>query len=264
LRKTLVRVAYRSVGIGLAVLFWQLITVVLPTSTPLISGFSPAATLAAVDGLAREGVFSAHMIPSLMRFAIGLGIGLLAGVPLGLLTGYFPKFDLTTNTVFQFLRVTSPLAWMPVAVIAFGVGGKPVIFLIAMAAVWPIAISTAHGVRTMNPKWIQVVRMLGGGHVAVMRRAVVPAVLPQILSGLRISVGVSWIVLVPAEMLGVSSGLGYYLLDTRDRFNYGELMAVILLIGLLGYACDSLIRSAQYLVSWPTIADDQQGPGGRS
>lgn len=264
LRKTLVRVAYRSVGIGLAVLFWQLITVVLPTSTPLISGFSPAATVAAVDGLAREGVFSAHMIPSLMRFAIGLGIGLLAGVPLGLLTGYFPKFDLTTNTVFQFLRVTSPLAWMPVAVIVFGVGGKPVIFLIAMAAVWPIAISTAHGVRTMNPKWIQVVRMLGGGHVSVMRRAVVPAVLPQILSGLRISVGVSWIVLVPAEMLGVSSGLGYYLLDTRDRFNYGELMAVILLIGLLGYACDSLIRSAQYFVSWPTIADDQQGLRGGS
>jgi NitT/TauT family transport system permease protein len=244
-------------------LFWQLVTVVLPTSTPLIAGFSPAATLAAMGDLAREGVFTAHMVPSLVRFAIGLGLGLLAGIPLGLLAGYFPKFDLTTNTVFQFVRVTSPLAWMPVAVIAFGVGDRPVIFLIAMAAIWPIAISTAQGVRSMNPQWINVVRMLGGGHMAVLQRAVVPAVLPQILSGLRISVGVSWIVLVPAEMLGVSSGLGYYLLDTRDRFNYAELMAVILLIGLLGYACDSIIRAAQHLVSWPSIADDQQSLGGR-
>lgn len=250
---------YGSFGVASALLLWQLATADLAQSTPLAAGFSPAATLAAVPDLVREGVFTNHMIPSLWRFALGLGIGLLIGVPLGLLTGYFVRFDLTTNAVFQFLRVTSPLAWMPVAIIAFGVGDKPVVFLIGIAAIWPILISTAQAVRTMNPRWVQVVRMLGGNHAAVLRRAVVPAVLPQILSGLRISVGVSWIVLVPAEMLGVSSGLGYYLLDTRDRFNYGELMAVIMLIGLLGFACDSLIRLAQHLASWPSSGDDQHG-----
>jgi NitT/TauT family transport system permease protein len=154
--------------------------------------------------------------------------------------------------------MTSPLAWMPLAIIILGVGDRPVCFLIAVAAVWPIIINTAHGVRGVNPQWIKVVRMLGGNDRSVLVRAVIPAILPEVLNGVRISVGVSWIVLVPAEMLGVSSGLGYYLLDTRDRFNYGELMAVIMVIGFYGFLSDLLIRFAQRNVSWPVARGEIQ------
>jgi NitT/TauT family transport system permease protein len=220
------------------------------------SAFSPLNTLRELIKFVEDGAFLRNALPSLMRFGIGLGLALLAGIPLGILTGYFPRFELTTNTVFQFVRVTSPLAWMPVAIIFLGVGSEPVCFLIAVAAVWPIVINTAHGVRSVNPQWIKVVRMLGGGDRAVLTRAIIPAILPEVLNGLRISVGVSWIVLVPAEMLGVSSGLGYYLLDTRDRFNYGELMAVILVIGFLGFLSDLLIRYLQRRVAWPVKGEE--------
>jgi NitT/TauT family transport system permease protein len=146
--------------------------------------------------------------------------------------------------------MTSPLAWMPIAIIIFGVGNKPIYFLITVAAVWPIIINTAHGVRNVNVIWIKVVRMLGGHDWEVLRRAVIPAIIPDVLTGLRISLGISWIILVPAEMLGVPSGLGYYILDTRDRFNYGEMTAVILVIGFLGFISDTLLRIIQTRFSW--------------
>jgi len=92
--------------------------------------------------------------------------------------------------------------------------------------------------------------MLGGNSWAVLRRAVIPAIIPDILTGLRIALGISWVVFVPAEMLGVSTGLGYYILDTRDRLEYGELMAVILVVGLFGYLSDLFIRVLQQRFSW--------------
>jgi NitT/TauT family transport system permease protein len=236
-------------GVALALLLWQFLTSSM--SSPQFSvGFSPANTARELGHFIESGAFVRHALPSIGRVGIGLGIAITLGVPIGILIGYFVKLNLLTNVVFQFVRMTSPLAWMPVAIIAFGVGSQPVVFLVAVAAVWPIVINTAHGVRTVNRNWIRVVRMLGGKHVDVLRRAVVPAIVPDVLNGIRIALGISWIILVPAEMLGVPSGLGYYILDTRDRFNYGELMAVILVIGFLGFLSDACVRLAQRLYSW--------------
>ena len=140
---------------------------------------------------------------------------------------------------------------MPIAIVVFGVGNNPVIFLIAIAAVWPMIINTAHGVSSLDQRWIRAARTLGAnGMEASVRMVILPAVVPDMLTGLRLAVGLAWVVLVPAEMLGVSDGLGYYILDTRDRFNYGELMAVILVIGVIGYALDQLIRLLRIHVSW--------------
>jgi NitT/TauT family transport system permease protein len=250
------RLLYRCIGIVAALVLWQVVTSSRLMTAGFAASFSPASTFHELVKFLVGGAFLRHALPSLSRFGIGLSIALLAGIPVGILAGYFPRFDLATNAVFQFVRVTSPLAWMPVAIIFLGVGSKPVCFLIAVAAVWPIIINTVHGVRNVNPQWIRVVRMLGGGESAVIRHAVIPAILPEVLNGLRISVGVSWIVLVPAEMLGVSSGLGYYLLDTRDRFNYGELMAVILVIGFLGFLSDLLTRLCQRRFAWPVKGEE--------
>lgn len=241
---------YQALGVGIALLLWQFFTSTLFLNEQFSQSFSPANTFAELIRLVRDGALIRHVIPSLSRVGIGLITAIAIGIPIGILIGYFLKLHLITNTVFQFIRMTSPLAWMPIAIIIFGVGNKPVYFLIAMAAVWPIIINTAHGVRNVNAIWIKVVRMLGGGDQAVLRRAVIPAIVPDVLTGLRISLGISWIILVPAEMLGVPSGLGYYILDTRDRFNYGEMTAVILVIGFFGFISDSILRFFQNRFSW--------------
>lgn len=249
------RLAYQVAGVMLALLLWQFFTSQLFLTEQFSRNFSPANTFRELFGFLGSGAFVRHALPSLSRVGIGLAVAVAIGIPVGILVGYFSKLNLLTNTVFQFIRMTSPLAWMPIAIIIFGVGNKPVYFLIAMAAVWPIIINTAHGVRNVNPLWVKVVRMLGGEHKAVLRRVVIPAIIPDMLTGLRISLGISWIILVPAEMLGVPSGLGYYILDTRDRFNYGELTAVILVVGFFGFVSDSLLRLLQNRFSWRKDAE---------
>jgi NitT/TauT family transport system permease protein len=244
------RLIYPGVGILLALMVWQIFTSSLFLDEQFSKSFSPVNTFRELGRFLIDGAFMRHAVPSLARVCFGLLVAMIIGIPVGILVGFFTRLNLLTNTVFQFIRMTSPLAWMPIAIIIFGVGNKPVYFLIAMAAVWPLIINTAHGVRNVNPIWLKVVRMLGGEDWAVLRRAIVPAIVPDILTGLRISLGISWIILVPAEMLGVPSGLGYYILDTRDRFNYGEMTAVILVIGFFGFVSDSIIRLAQGHFSW--------------
>ncbi len=251
------RLAYQLTGVAVALLLWQFFTSTLFLNEQFSRSFSPGNTFVELFHFVSDGAFTRHAVPSLSRVAVGLVFAIALGIPVGILIGYFSKLNLLTNTVFQFIRMTSPLAWMPIAIIIFGVGNKPVYFLITMAAVWPIIINTAHGVRNVNPLWIKVVRMLGGEHREVLRRAVIPAIIPDMLTGLRISLGISWIILVPAEMLGVSSGLGYYILDTRDRFNYGELIAVILVVGFFGFLSDTLLRLLQQKFSWRK--DTEQG-----
>jgi NitT/TauT family transport system permease protein len=125
-----------------------------------------------------------------------------------------------------------------------GVGDAPVYFLLAFAAVWPILLNTAAGVARLDPNWLLLARSLSATRHETLLRVILPGIMADVLTGLRLAIGIIWIVLVPAEMLGVSGGLGYFILDTRDRLAYGELMAAIILIGLLGYSLDYLARAA--------------------
>ncbi|HYA40507.1 MAG TPA: ABC transporter permease [Syntrophobacteraceae bacterium] len=241
---------YQLLGIGAALLLWQILSSPLFLPPQFSKSFSPENAFLKLWRFVGSDDFFRHATPSLLRIGIGLGIASTVGIPIGLLTGYYARVHQLTNIPFQFIRMISPLAWMPLAVMAFGVGTRPVCFLISMAAVWPIILNTSNGVRNVDPLWEKVVRMLGGKSWAVLSRAIIPAIIPDILTGLRIALGISWVVFVPAEMLGVSTGLGYYILDTRDRLDYGELMAVILIVGLFGYLSDLLIRILQHRFSW--------------
>jgi NitT/TauT family transport system permease protein len=131
---------------------------------------------------------------------------------------------------------------MPIAVMVFGVGDKPVYFLLAFAAVWPILLSTASGVQQLDARWLQLARSLSATPWEMLRTVVIPGVLGHILTGIRLAIGILWIVLVPCEMLGVSAGMGYFILDTRDRLAYSELMAMVVLIGLIGFLLDAAAR----------------------
>jgi NitT/TauT family transport system permease protein len=241
---------YQLLGIGAALFLWKVVSSPLFLPPQFSESFSPENAFLKLWQFLGSDDFFRHATPSLLRVGIGLGIATAVGIPVGLLTAFFARLHQLSNIPFQFIRMTSPLAWIPLAVMAFGVGTRPVCFLISMAAVWPIILNTSHGVKNVDPLWEKVVRILGGNSWAVLCHAIIPTIVPDVLTGLRIALGISWVVLVPAEMLGVSTGLGYYILDTRDRLDYGELMSAILIVGFFGYLSDLLIRILQHRFSW--------------
>jgi NitT/TauT family transport system permease protein len=237
--------------LGLAVIFalWWAGTDLLAQPGGFAERFSPANTYASVVELLSQSDLPVHVGVSLRRILIGLGFALAIGVPLGLAVGKFGALNAATSPVFQFLRMISPLSWMPIAVMVFGVGDKPIYFLLAFAAVWPILLNTAEGVRRLDPNWLNLSASLAATRWETLRHVIVPGVLGHVLVGLRLAIGIVWIVLVPCEMLGVSAGLGYFILDTRDRLAYSELMAMVLLIGLLGFLLDAIARALYRLAS---------------
>ncbi|MGE8413406.1 MAG: ABC transporter permease [Pseudomonas sp.] len=234
-------------GLGLAglaslLLGWWL-GVHLAGGDGLAARFSPEATFASLVELLGQPQVYEHIWVSLKRILVGLLLALLIGVPLGLLVGSYRHLEAATTPAFQFLRMISPLSWMPVVVMLMGVGDQPIYFLLAFAALWPILLNTAAGVRQLDPRWLQLSRSLSATRWETLRKVILPGVLGHVLTGVRLAIGILWIVLVPCEMLGVSAGLGYFILDTRDRLAYSELMAMVLLIGVLGFALDALARS---------------------
>lgn len=240
----------RLLGVAVTLALWQLATASQLLGPQFGPAFAPTSALGALANMFARGEVARHLVPSLQRVLVGLFFAALIGIPVGIAVGYWRRLEWATTTVFQFLRMVSPLAWMPIAIIALGVGDRAVYFLIAATAVWPLIINTAHGVASLDPIWLKVARNLGASEALTLRRVVVPAVLGDILTGLRVAIGVAWVVLVPAEMLGVSSGLGYYVLDTRDRFRYDELMATVLLIGSVGFALDWVARKIKGRFAW--------------
>jgi len=233
-------------GLGLAAtgFLWWFSIQFLGHDSILLQRFSPDQTLVAAEDLIKNGELWTHTLASLKRVALGLFFAVLIGVPLGLLIGIFPIFNRISSTSFQFLRMISPLAWMPIAVIALGVGEAPVIFLVSFAAVWPIIINVSAGVAAIDPQWLKLANSVGANGIERLAHIVIPAIAAHLLTGIRIAIGLIWVVLVPAEMLGINAGLGYLILDTRDRMAYGELMAAILFIGCLGFSLDWVARLA--------------------
>ena len=232
---------------GLAGLFllWYLATDVLSPPASLAHRFSPVAAVESLPDLVADSDLLSHVAASLTRVSIGLGLAIMTGVPLGLAVGSWRPLETATTPVFQLLRMTSPLSWMPIAVMVSGLGDRAIDVLLAFAATWPIALSTAAGVRALDRRWLLLGRSLAATPSETLLHIVLPGVLGHILTGIRLAIGIAWIVLVPCEMLGVSSGLGYLILNTRDALAYSDLMGVILVIGACGFLLDASARLAQ-------------------
>nr|WP_255584122.1 ABC transporter permease [Dietzia sp. ANT_WB102] len=203
---------------------------------------APAKTWSGFGDLLDRGVLLSDAAVSLYRLVAGLAAATFLGVPLGLWLGLRRTAEAVAGPLVQFLRMISPLSWAPVAIAVFGIGNEPVIFLVAAAAVWPILLSTSAGVNSIDPGYLDVARTMGASGWERLTRVVIPAVRPSILGGIRLALGTAWIVLVPAEMLGVRSGLGYQILNARDQLAYDQVMAVILVIGMLGFVLDALSK----------------------
>ena len=233
-----------ALGLALALGLWWLGVHGLARQSVMAQRFSPENTWAAARLLWQGGEMLQHALVSLQRVALGLLGGLLIGLPLGLLVGISKRAEQMSSVVFQLLRMISPLSWMPLAVMALGLGDAPVVFLLVCAALWPIVLNVAAGIAAIDPQWLTLADSMGANRRERLWRVIAPAIASHLLTGLRLAIGLIWVVLVPAEMLGVNAGLGYFILDTRDRMAYGELMVTILFIGVLGYLLDGLARQA--------------------
>lgn len=230
-------------GLVALIAIWWFLTDVASAPDSLAARFAPALAFDALVNLLAGNEIWHHMAVSIKRVLVGLAIAVVVGVPMGLLLGWSDKLNHTLSPTFQFLRMVSPLSWMPIAVMAFGIGDQPVYFLLGFAAVWPVMLSTLSGVKAIDPRWLDLSKSLAASRSETVMHIVIPAITGQVLTGLRLAIGVLWIVLVPCEMLGVSAGLGYFILDTRDRLDYPELMATIVVIGALGFLLDWSLRT---------------------
>jgi NitT/TauT family transport system permease protein len=211
---------------------------------------SPLDVLRGLTDLPHLGAYTRD---SLFRVFCGYVAAVVLGVPFGLLVGWWSGLARAANPLIQLLRPISPLAWMPLAVIWFGVSNMAPIFLIFLASFFPIVVATMNGVRNVPPVYVQAGRNFGLKTPALIGRVVFPAVLPRIVVGLRIAFGVAWLVLVAAEMIAVDSGLGYLIIDARNAGKrYDLVVGGMLLIGIIGLVLDVLIRRTEKLkfVKW--------------
>jgi len=233
----------------LALLAWHLLvtftrTQVFPLPAEVARGFAE---------LLRKGVLWRYAGDSLRRVAFGFGAAALLGIALGVPLGRAAALDRLVNPLIQLLRPISPLAWMPLAVIWFGLSDLAPTFLIFLAAFFPVVVATASAVRTIPPAFFRAATNFALPRGALLRRVLLPAILPRVLTGLRVALGIAWMVVVAAEMLGVDSGLGYLILDSRNAGKrYDLVIAGMLMIGAIGLLLDLGMRRLERLpaVRW--------------
>jgi len=209
-------------------------SVIFPTPWQVVSG-----TLE----LAKDGTLWEHIGASLFRVGAGFLLAVLVAIPLGLWMGWVHGAFVTLNPLFQILRPISPIAWIPIAILWFGVGNASPIYLIFIASVFPMIVQTTVGVHTIEKRYLRAAENFGVPRGKLFRQVVFPATLPQIIVGMRIGLGVAWLVVVAAEMIALRSGLGYMIIDSRNAGNrYDLVIAGMIIIGLIGLALDGFMR----------------------
>jgi NitT/TauT family transport system permease protein len=188
-----------------------------------------------------------------MRVAAGFSIAVIFAVPLGLWMGWVKGAYITLNPIFQMLRPISPIAWIPIAILWFGVGNASPIYLIFISSVFPMIVQTIAGVHTIEKRYLRAAQNFDVSKYRLFTQVVIPAVLPQIIVGMRIGLGVAWLVVVAAEMIALRSGLGYLIMDSRNAGNrYDLVVAAMIIIGIIGLLLDGIMRLLEGLkmVRW--------------
>ena len=209
---------------------------------------SPLSVLRGVGELARKGVLARYIADSLLRVGAGYSLALVLGIPLGIALGWYSTAARAVNPVIQLLRPISPLAWISVAIVLFGVTNVAAIFLIFLASFFTIVVAAMNGVRNVPGMYLAAGRNFGLSVPALFSRVIFPAALPRVLTGLRVALGVAWLVVV-----AVNSGLGYLVIDSRNAGKrYDLVIAAMLLIGLIGLVLNTLVRQVERLraVRW--------------
>lgn len=198
-----------------------------------------------------SGTWLAHAFASTWRVFAGFGWGVGLGIVLGLLIGLSRIVERVLDPTIQVLRNIPVTAWVPLSLVFFGIGNSPAIFLIGLGAFFPTVVNTVHGVRQIDVTLYKAARMMGANERELVVRVILPGALPSVMTGVRLSMGIAWVLVVVAEILAVRSGLGYLLNDAYQFYRNDVVIAAMLSIGLLGFLSDRIVVLVRdRLLSW--------------
>jgi len=237
------------VGVGLVLLLWTILSQTVAPDLP-----SPWRTWSESkgyvlrpffkDGEMNQGIGRFALL-SLVRVAKGFALAVLVGTPLGFVLGLSKPFHRAFDPMIQILRPISPLAWLPLGLIIFQRSEPAALFTIALCAMWPTVINTAVGVRSIHQDYLNVGRVLRLSRSKMLRKIIIPAALPYMFTGFRLSLGIAWLVIVASEMLTGAPGVGGFLWQEYNSLVYSHILLSIITIGLIGFALDRLMGMAE-------------------
>ena len=224
-------------------------TYLLPSPSRILLGFKDLLVL----GMPPGHRLPDHILFSLYRVGLGFFAAALAGIPLGLCMGWSARFHRLLGPVIELVRPVPPLAWIPIAILWFGIGMRSAAFIIFLGAFFPILLNTISGVRGINPVFFEATRTLNAGKRDIFFKVVVPGSIPSVFLGMRIGMGIGWMTLVAAEFTGVKSGygLGYMIMTARDIQRPDQILAGMLVIGLIGILINWGLKAVESrIVRW--------------
>lgn len=248
---------YAAFPLGVLIV-WQIFSAVgfvrrdvLPSPLDVLSVWYDLVTGQTHAAARYSGTWLDHAAASTWRVYAGFAWGTALGIFMGLLIGLSRLMERVFDPTIQVMRIIPVTAWVPLSMVFFGIGNAPAIFLIGLGAFFPAAINTTHGVRQINVTLYKSARMMGANEAELLTRVILPAALPSIFTGVRLSMGIAWVLVVVAEILAVRSGLGYLLNDAYLFYRNDVVIAAMLSIGLLGFCSDRLVVLFRgFLLSW--------------
>jgi NitT/TauT family transport system permease protein len=227
--------------------FWQIAVSRHPDQ--LLPG--PLAVLRAIGELLQHGLLARYVVASLFRVTWGFALAAVLAIPLGLTIGWYRRSEMAFNPLVQIFRPISPLAWIPLAILWFGVGDFAAIFLIFVGCFFPLLLTAMSAVHNIPAVYVNIGRNFGLSTAQFIYRVLYPAVVPQLIIGARITMGIAWLVVVAAEMIAVNSGLGFLIIDARNAGNrYDLVIAGMVIIGTIGLLLDVAMRSLERVKSF--------------
>ena len=253
LRDIVQRVVPAILGLGLLVIAWQLAAINSKGFPTPLSTLDSALTLFADpfynDGPNDMGI-GWNVLASLQRVAVGFGLAALVGIPLGFLIGRFVFVSRMFTPLIALLRPVSPLAWLPIGLLLFQKAEPASSWTIFICSIWPMVINTAEGVKRIPADYLNVARVLQLSEWTVMRRILFPAVLPAVLTGVRLSIGITWLVIVAAEMLTGGVGIGFWIWNEWNNLNVENILIAIVIIGVVGLLLEQGLMLIARRFSW--------------
>ncbi|MFM0204104.1 ABC transporter permease subunit [Paraburkholderia fungorum] len=212
---------------------------------------APSSVAATALDLARNGDLFVHLGVSLLRAAAGFVIGGAIGLALGILVGFSPLAQALLDRSIQMVRAVPFLAMLPLVIVWFGVGEVAKIFLVSLAVLFPIYINTMLGIRQIDPKLMELAKVIGLDRTAVVRRIILPGAMPSILTGVRYALAHAWLALVIAETLATTKGIGFLAMDAREFLQTNVILLTIIIYAIIGVVADALVRLLEaHFLSW--------------
>ena len=212
---------------------------------------APSSVVETAWGLAKNGDLFVHLGVSLLRAATGFVIGGTAGLALGVIVGFSPLAQALFDRSIQMVRAIPFLAMLPLVIVWFGVGEVAKIFLVALAVLFPVYINTMLGIRQIDPKLMELAKVIGLDRAAIVRRIILPGAMPSILTGVRYALAHAWLALVIAETLATTKGIGFLAMDAREFLQTNVILLTMIIYAIIGVAADALVRALEgRFLSW--------------